>query len=179
MGGSGGDERTPNGHFVVDGHPGWGGIRLRQLDRSNFALESTITYLVETGLDCDAETFEVLRTVGPVDRYFPFMLQDLGVRWAKRWLIWAAVAFRSRWEAHGWKRWTLIAWAAMALAGSVVLVGALIDGNGVLAAAALVAPLLASPLWGRQAGAGLIAAYFGFFAGDDRAGTESFLGSGD
>ncbi|MFA9564102.1 MAG: DUF1353 domain-containing protein [Acidimicrobiales bacterium] len=225
---------------------------MRQLDRRNFALESTITYLGETGLDGDVENLELLRSVGPddleetdlasvpapfrwwvntygvhtpaalihdrfipspldgvtdaqVDRYFRFMLQDLGVRWAKRWLIWAAVAFRTRWEARGPKRWSLIAWSVLALLGSVVLVGALIDGNEVLATVAFVAPLLASALWGRQAGAGLIAAYFGFplllfpgvvagvflvlylavegifglFARDDRAGTESFLGSGD
>ena len=252
MGGSGHDQTTSNGHFVVDGSPGWGGIRLRQLDRRSFALESTITYRGETGLECDAETLELLRTVVPddlqttdlasvpqpfrwwvntygvhtpaalihdrfipspldgvtdaqVDRYFRFMLQDLGVRWAKRWLIWAAVAFRTRWEARGGRRGTLVAWAVLALVGSVVLVGALVDGNGVLASAALVAPLPAAALWGRQVGAGLIAAYFGFplllfpgvvvgvflvlylvvesifgiFAGDERAGTEPFLGSGN
>lgn len=92
------------------------------------------------------------------DRYLRFMLQDLGVRWLKRWVMWAAVALRTRWAAGGWRRFSVAVWVLAALAGIATFVVAAVNGNVALMLAALVAPLPFALLWGKQYGAGLIAA---------------------
>jgi hypothetical protein len=94
-----------------------------------------------------------------VDRYFRFVLAATGVRWLRRWIMWAAVAMRTRFGAGGMRRWTVLAWATLAVLGTTALVIALLDGNWGLAALAVGAPLPASALWGRQYGAGLVVAY--------------------
>jgi len=97
-----------------------------------------------------------------VDRYFRFMLHATGVRWVKRWIMWAAVAARSRYHADGWTSWkrlTLVGWSVLSLVGTVVLLWSLLTQRWGWTVVALVAPLPASLLWGRQAGAGLITAY--------------------
>lgn len=92
------------------------------------------------------------------DRYMRFMLQALGVRWLKRWIMWTAVAMRTRWAAGGWKMLSVAAWAVIAVLGIATFIVGPATGNTALVIAAIVAPLPASLLWGGQFGAGLIAA---------------------
>jgi hypothetical protein len=94
------------------------------------------------------------------DRYFRFMLDDLGVRFIQRWLMWAAVAFRTRFVAGGVARCSLVLWVVLSMIGIAALADGVLTGNWWLAAAALLAPWVLSALWGRQYGAGIVAAYF-------------------
>ena len=92
------------------------------------------------------------------DRFFRFMLDDLGVPWMRRWMMWAAVAMRTRWDGSAIKRASLVVWLIAAIAGIVTLAIGAITGNWALVAASLVAPLVVCNLWGKQRGAGLVAA---------------------
>lgn len=93
------------------------------------------------------------------DRLFRLMLEALGVPFLRRWLMWAAVAFGTRWRAKGPQRALVALWAVLALAGMGTFVWALVTGNWVVAAVAAVAPIPAAALWGEQYGAGLVASY--------------------
>ena len=89
------------------------------------------------------------------DTYFRHMLAALGVPRLRRWLMWSAVAYRTRLVTR-----TVLAvtWTAAALIGiASVLVGS-VFGNEVLVVVGLVGPLPASLLWWGQHRAGLIAA---------------------
>ena len=93
------------------------------------------------------------------DRYFRFMLEALDVRWLRRWMMWAAVAMRTRW-ASGWpKRIMMIVWLLASVTGIGVAVAGIATGNWWWVIASSVAPLLFALLWDRQYGAGLVAAY--------------------
>jgi hypothetical protein len=92
------------------------------------------------------------------DRFFRFMLRELGVRWLRRWMMWSAVAFGTRWRAGGWRRATLVVWVLLAAAGMTTFAVGAAAGQGGLVLVAAVAPLLAAALWGRQYGAALVAA---------------------
>jgi Protein of unknown function (DUF1353) len=101
------------------------------------------------------------------DRFFREMMHSAGVPWLKRWIMWAAVAMRSRWAAGGLRRITVLLWIAIAAAGISLFVGAAgaaIFGWGhvfdpwVMLILAVVLPLVSAPLWGRQYGAALVAA---------------------
>jgi hypothetical protein len=51
------------------------------------------------------------------DRYLRFMAKDVGVRFFKRWILWAGVAVRTRWK-NGWvRRISLILWFIAAALG--------------------------------------------------------------
>jgi hypothetical protein len=104
------------------------------------------------------------------DRYFRFMLDSVGVPWLKGWIMWAAVALRTRWRSNLFRKLTVVLWGLAATAGLAALVAAsvaLIGGfdlpNGVdpplLIVASLAAPFVFSVLWGRQYGAGLVASF--------------------
>jgi len=95
-----------------------------------------------------------------IDRYFRFMLMELGFSWLRRWVMWAAVAGRSRFEGGVRKRTYLLIWVGLALAGIAALLWSQ-DFTSWWLWAALLLPIPASGLWGKQAGAGLIIAYFG------------------
>ncbi len=101
------------------------------------------------------------------DRFFREMMRSAGVRWLKRWIMWSAVALRSRWAAGGLRRASVLIWLLLASTGITAAVWAFgsrflawphpIDRPLILAIA-LVLPVVAAPLWGRQFGAGLVAA---------------------
>lgn len=93
------------------------------------------------------------------DRYFRYMLEDLGVPLIRRWLMWAAVAYRTRFCSGGLERLGIIVWFSTSLLGMVIALRAFVMADWDVVAAAAMAPLAASALWGRQYGAGLIAAY--------------------
>ena len=103
------------------------------------------------------------------DRYFRYMLAGVGVPFFKRWIMWAAVALRTRWAVGGWRRLSVVVWVVLAALGIVAFVsaaGAIVTGGAtpwdvnewVLLAAAVAAPLVAGLLWGQQWGASLITA---------------------
>jgi hypothetical protein len=91
------------------------------------------------------------------DRFFRFMLKALGVRFVRRWMMWTAVAFGTRWRTKR-LRPLLILWLLVAAAGMSTLVYGLLTQSWWLVLAAAIAPLPAAALWGHQYGAGLTAA---------------------
>lgn len=104
------------------------------------------------------------------DRYFRFMLGSVGVPFFKRFIMWAAVAMRTRFHANRvLPRVGLVAWAVASLVGLVVFAvtapdvlwgGADILGDRTMTyfLLASAAPWVCSALWGRQWGAGITAA---------------------
>jgi hypothetical protein len=93
------------------------------------------------------------------DRYFRYMLGDLGVPTIRRWLMWAAVAARSRFTS-GWLNATLlVVWVIASIVGMITFVLGVVTGNTAAVVAATFAPFLFAGLWGRQYGAGIVAAY--------------------
>lgn len=103
-----------------------------------------------TGLDGLTDAF--------ADRYMRFMLAEIGVRWLRRWIMWAAVALRTRVAAGGLKRALVLVWLVAALAGIATFLYTVTFGDvGLVTVAAGLAPAVFAGLWGRQYGAGLIA----------------------
>ncbi len=100
------------------------------------------------------------------DTFFREMMKAAGVPWLKRWIMWAAVALRSRWAAGGIRRASVFVWILLSSAGITSFLwavgSALLDWNGPgvwwLLSIALALPFLAAVLWGRQYGAGIVAA---------------------
>lgn len=91
------------------------------------------------------------------DRFFRFMLKELGVRFIRRWMMWTAVAFGTRWRAGGVRQLSVLLWSITAVLGMAALVYGIAQGNLWIVAAALVAPFVAAGLWEKQYGAGLAA----------------------
>jgi Protein of unknown function (DUF1353) len=100
------------------------------------------------------------------DSFFREMMKAAGVPWLKRWIMWAAVALRSRWAAGGIRRASVVVWIVLSSAGITAFLwaggSALLDwkgpGLGVLLSIALLLPFAAAVLWGKQYGAGIVAA---------------------
>ncbi len=89
------------------------------------------------------------------DRYFRFMLEDLGVPWLRRWLMWAAVAFRTFYET---RRLAALVWSGLALSAIVAFVWSVLAGNIWTAGLVILAAPPAAALWRAQYGAGILAA---------------------
>lgn len=106
------------------------------------------------------------------DRFFREMMGSSGVPWLKRWIMWSAVALRSRFAAGGLRRWSVVAWVALSVVGMACAVDALgawvldwpapIDPAWLLVVAALL-PIVAAGLWGEQWGASLVSAVTAFW----------------
>lgn len=86
------------------------------------------------------------------------MLKELGVRFVRRWMMWTAVAFGTRWRARGIRRLSVSIWAALAILGMAAFAYGVMQSNIWVVIAAMVGPFATSLLWGRQYGAGLTAA---------------------
>ena len=95
------------------------------------------------------------------DRLFRHVLDCLGVPFLRRWLMWAAVAYGTRWSAKGIRRVAIVLWTVIALVGMVVLGLAVATTSVTLLGVAAALPFPAALLWGRQYGGGLIAAASG------------------
>jgi len=101
------------------------------------------------------------------DRFFREMLKSAEVPWLKRWIMWAAVALRTRWAVGGIRRLSVLLWVVLSAAGITSFVWAVgstifdwddpIDRWG-LVGIAVVLPFVAALLWGKQFGASLVAA---------------------
>lgn len=97
-----------------------------------------------------------------IDTYFRTMLKYSDVKFLRRWLMWAAVASRTRLVSGGMKTASMIVWVILALAGVALFVWGLgFSGPDWAVPVAVVAPLVASALWWHQWGAGVIISYFG------------------
>src|SRR3954470_20966558 len=101
------------------------------------------------------------------DRFFREMMKAVGVKWLKRWIIWSAVALRSRWAVGGLRRLAVIVWLLLAASGLTAFVWSIGTASlswaspldsWVLGLVALVLPFAAAGLWGKQYGGGLVAA---------------------
>jgi hypothetical protein len=100
------------------------------------------------------------------DHFFREMMRCAGVPWLQRWIMWAAVAMRTRWAASGWRQASVLIWGVLATFGIALFVWSIgafagwphVVAPGVMLAIALILPLAASPLWGKQYGAALVAA---------------------
>lgn len=107
------------------------------------------------------------------DRFFREMMRTSGVPWLKRWIMWSAVALRTRFVAGGYRRWTIVAWLLLSVVGISIAVGAV--GSSFLdwswpttppwltLAFAFGLIFVAAPLWGRQWGASLVSAIAAFW----------------
>lgn len=97
-----------------------------------------------------------------IDTYFRTMLKHSDVSAPRRWVMWSAVAYRTRLKSGGAKMVSLVMWSLLALVGLVgfIVTWALGASTWILLALAL-APIPASLLWGEQWGAGLVIAYIG------------------
>lgn len=96
-----------------------------------------------------------------IDRYFRFMLQASGVPFFRRWLMWAAVALRTRSQMNLIGLISIVAWFAITAAAFVQTGLLLADGRNLAAFGAFLIPIPASLFWARQFGAGLMMAYVG------------------
>lgn len=101
------------------------------------------------------------------DRFFREMMRSAGVPWLKRWIMWCAVALRSRWAAGGSTRLKLCIWIVLAIVGIAAFVnaaGAALFGWAhpvdirLLVLFAVLLPFASAPLWGKQYGASFVAA---------------------
>lgn len=97
------------------------------------------------------------------DRTFRNALEALEVPPIRRHLMWAAVTFGSRWRVGGLPTVGVVTWLLMLVAGTSVLVWAVLSRQWQTVAMALLAPLIGALLWGRQYVPGLIASYGGAF----------------
>ena len=141
------------------------------------------------------------------DRYMRFMLQALGMRWLKRWIMWAGVALRTRWASGGLRRISVVLWGLAALAGMAWFGVSMVTGDGTGLFWSALAPFGAALLWGRQYAGGIVAAIaapwlvpptvlalvgyliyvvlewgggwvWGLIAGEERRGTGSYRAEG-
>jgi hypothetical protein len=101
------------------------------------------------------------------DRFFREMLKSADVPWLKRWIMWAAVALRTRWAVGGVRRLSVLVWvllSAVGIASFVWAFGSIAFGwddpidRWALLGIAVALPVVAAPLWGKQYGASLVAA---------------------
>jgi hypothetical protein len=127
----------------------------------------TLAAIIHDNLIQDTPNPPPLRQDTLADRFFREMMRSAGVPWLKRWIMWSAVALRSRWAVGGVRRLSVLGWLLLSATGITSFVwalGALTLGwggpisNAGLLLFALVLPLAAAGLWGRQYGAGIVAA---------------------
>jgi Protein of unknown function (DUF1353) len=127
----------------------------------------TLAAILHDNLIVDEANSGALGSDTLADRFFREMLRAAGVPWLKRWMMWTAVALRSRWAAGGIRRLSLLAWLVLSSTGITLSVwasgSALLDWSAfadasLLLVIAVVLPLAAGLLWGKQYGAGLVAA---------------------
>ena len=132
----------------------------------------TLAAIIHDDLIVDKPNDGALKNDTLSDRFFRAMMKSAGVPWLKRWIMWAAVALRSRWAVGGLRRASVVTWLVLAVVGMGSFgwfIGSwLLDWSHPgsawqLLAVALLLPFAAAPLWGKQYGAGLVAAIAGLW----------------
>jgi hypothetical protein len=126
----------------------------------------TLAAIIHDNLIVDAPNGGALKSDSLSDRFFREMMRAVGVPWLKRWIIWSAVALRSRWAVGGLRRLAIILWLLLGVTGLTAFVWGIgvaafewsspVDGL-VLAVVAFLLPFAAAGLWGKQYGGGLVA----------------------
>ena len=82
----------------------------------------TLAAIIHDNLIVDEPNAGALGSDTLADRFFREMLGSAGVPCLKRWIMWTAVALRSRWAAGGTRRFSVIAWIVLAIVGIVSFV---------------------------------------------------------
>jgi hypothetical protein len=134
----------------------------------------TLAALIHDQLIVDTPNGGALGSDTLSDRFFRNMMGAAGVPAFKRWLMWTAVAARTRWAAKGQRRIRLIAWAVLAVIGigcAGAAIGTWVFGwpsifdwtPRTLLGISLVLPFAAGFLWGRQYVASIVAAAAGLW----------------
>lgn len=127
----------------------------------------TLAAIIHDELIVDGPNTGALGSDTLADRFFRKMMQSAGVPWLKSWIMWAAVAMRSRWAAKGVTQLKLIVWGVLAIVGIAAFVNAvgswLFDWGHLvdpwwLLGIAVVLPFASAVLWGKQYGASIVAA---------------------
>lgn len=129
----------------------------------------TLAAIIHDQLIQDRPNAGALQSDTLSDRLFREMMRSAGVPWLKRWIMWTAVAVRSRWAVGGWKRVRLLIWLVLAVCGigiAVAAFGSAVFGwahvfgwsPSTMLAVAVATPIASAPLWGKQFGASFIAA---------------------
>lgn len=127
----------------------------------------TLAAILHDNLITDIASGGALGSDALADHLFREMMRSAGVPWLKRWIMWSAVALRSRWAAGGYKRVMIGLWLVTAVVGIAAFVNgvgaALLDWGHIvdvpaLFAVAAILPFASAPLWGKQLGASFIAA---------------------
>ena len=77
----------------------------------------TLAAIIHDDLIVDEPNGGPLRDDTLSDRFFREMMKAAGVPWLKRWIMWAAVALRSRWAVGGIRRLSVIVWLVLSAAG--------------------------------------------------------------
>jgi hypothetical protein len=90
------------------------------------------------------------------DRYLRFMAKDVGMRWLRRWVMWAGVALRTRWAGGGLRKASVVLWIIAAIAGITYFVNGAMDGDVGQMLLASLGVFVFAGLWDRQYGAGII-----------------------
>lgn len=120
----------------------------------------TLAAIIHDQLITDAPNGGSLNSDVVSDRFFREMLAACGTPYFKRWVMWTAVAMRTRWAAGGWKRIKLLLWALSSVVGIGGTIWLLVAGHLLAALGFGAAMLLVSAvLWGRQWGAAIVAAF--------------------
>ena len=127
----------------------------------------TLAAILHDDLIADAPNSGPLGDDTLSDLFFREMMKSAGVPWLKRWIMWSAVALRTRWAVGGWRRLSVLVWLLLATGGITLFVWGVgsaargwsspVDAWAVLLVAAVL-PLVAALFWGEQYGAGLVAA---------------------
>jgi hypothetical protein len=127
----------------------------------------TLAAILHDDLIVDEPNAGPLRDDALSDRFFREMMKSAGVPWLKRWIMWSAVALRTRWAVGGIRRLSVLVWLVLSATGITSFgwaVGSATFGwddpvdTWALLVVALVLPFVAAFLWGKQYGAGIVAA---------------------
>lgn len=134
----------------------------------------TLAAMIHDELITDTVNSGALQSDTLSDRFFREMMRTSGVPWLKRWLMWSAVALRTRWVAGGYRRLSIVLWLLLSVAGIIATIGSAgallfdwpwffdwpwpVSSPGWSLTVALLMIFIAAPLWGRQWAASLIAA---------------------
>ena len=91
------------------------------------------------------------------DRYLRFMAKDVGIRWLKRWVMWAGVALRTRWAVGSLiQKVSVVLWIVAAAVGIYTFIDGAAKGDVGRMLWTVLGLFVAAALWGRQYGAGVI-----------------------
>jgi hypothetical protein len=158
------EERLQAYRTAADYHPSEGTTDLASIPwfmrwYVNTYGQHTLAAIIHDQLIADQPNAGTLRSDVVSDHFFREMLEACGTPYFKRWVMWTAVAMRTRWAAGGWKRFKLLLWGAASIVGMGGTIWLLVAGHFLAALGFGVALLLVSAvLWGRQWGAAIVAA---------------------